>query len=66
MKPDGTQLTVIVPSTRHHRTIGIVGDQNNTQATLQIVPVLSDVDFTSIAYGGTSASALRAPGSWKE
>src|SRR5262249_5610797 len=53
----GTALTVVVPTdlavTGHVR---VVGDQTNAQVTLQIVPVLSGADMTSVTSDGSSAA----------
>jgi hypothetical protein len=46
---NGTQLTVVVPNDAMTGVIGIVGDGNNTQALLQIVPIL----ISATINGGT-------------
>ena len=51
---DGTSAEVLVPINAFTATIGVVGDQNNTQALLQIVPIINSVDLTSI--NGTSGA----------
>nr|WP_161501232.1 Ig-like domain-containing protein [Rhodopirellula sp. SM50] len=56
--PDGSQLTVVVPMNAFTGTVGVVGDQHNTQALLQIVPVLDNVDFTSIAADRSSGQVV--------
>ncbi|WP_419580402.1 Ig-like domain-containing protein [Stieleria magnilauensis] len=58
VEPDGSQLTVVVPMNAFTGTVGVVGDQNNTQARLQIVPVLDNVDFTSIAADRSSGQVI--------
>ena len=58
--PDGTSLEVTVPVDAVTAEIGIVGDQNNTRALLQIVPTLSNVNFTS--YNGSSTSSVQLRG----
>ena len=45
---DGTELTVIVPTDAVTGLISIVGDQNSTQALLQIVPTITNVDLTNV------------------
>ncbi len=52
----GTELTITVPvDVAVTGTVSIVGDFNNAAIPLQIVPILENVDFTSIANDGTSA-----------
>ena len=59
----GTQLTVLVPLDALTAPIAVVGDQNNTQALLQVVPVITRADMTSVASNGTSAQVqLRGAG----
>ena len=60
----GTQLTVVVPvDVAVTGTVGIVGDRNNAALALQIVPLLENVDFTSIAADGSNAAVtLRGKG----
>ena len=49
VKPDGTELTVVVPADQAITgPIGIIGDQNDTRAMLQIVPLLTGLDVTSV------------------
>ena len=51
-----TQLTVVVPDTAVTGPVRVVGDQNNTQIPLQIVPVVGGLDVTSVAYDGSTAA----------
>ncbi len=45
---DGTQVTVLVPDDAVTASIAIVGDKNGTQVPLQVVPLVTAVDFTSV------------------
>ena len=54
---DGTELTVVVPEEAVTGTVGIIGDRNNTEAFLQIVPTLTAIDLTSISFDGSTFSA---------
>ncbi|MHB8520202.1 MAG: Ig-like domain-containing protein, partial [Limisphaerales bacterium] len=59
----GTQLTVLVPVDAVTGNIGIVGDRNNAQVLLQVIPIISNVDFSSVAGDGSSAQVrLRGAG----
>ena len=55
--PDGSKLIVVVPDNAITGTISVVGDELNTAAPLQIVPVVSSADFTSVAGDGSTAAA---------
>jgi uncharacterized protein YjiK len=50
-----TQMTLVVPDTAVTGPIRVIGDQNNAQLLLQIVPVVSGVDVTSVASDGSTA-----------
>ncbi len=54
--PDGTRMSIVVPADAVTGTVSIVGDQNNTEFPLQIVPVLSSIDLTSLSSGTFSAT----------
>src|SRR6266850_1601754 len=59
----GTELTVLVPVDGLTGAVAVVGDQHNTQALLQVVPVITRADLTSVAGNGTSAQVqLRGAG----
>ncbi|MGB8169737.1 MAG: pre-peptidase C-terminal domain-containing protein, partial [Chthoniobacteraceae bacterium] len=60
----GTEITVVVPiDVAVTGSVSIAGDRTNTALALQIVPVLTNVDFTSIASDGSSAGVrLRGAG----
>ena len=59
----GTELTVLVPIDALTAPVALVGDQNNSQVLLQVVPVIERADLTSVASNGTSASVqLRGAG----
>jgi hypothetical protein len=51
----GTVLRVVVPAEAITGVVGVVGDRNARAELLQIVPVVSDVDVTSVATSGGSA-----------
>ena len=53
---DGTELTVIVPVDAKTSQVGIVGDQNDTRALLQVIPVVTNLDITSLNAFGTNAN----------
>ncbi len=60
VRPDGTELTVVVPlDVAVTGTVGIVGDRNNSAIPLQIVPLLQSVDFTSV---NTETASVRLRG----
>ena len=46
--PDGTSLEVVVPTDAITGPLRVVGDQNATEALLQVVPTVSFVDLTSV------------------
>ena len=46
---DGTEIELLVPLDAVTGTISMVGDQNNAQLLLQIVPTVSVVDLTSVS-----------------
>ena len=47
--PDGSKLIVVVPDDALTGPVSVVGDQLNTAAPLQIVPVVTYADFQSVA-----------------
>jgi hypothetical protein len=57
---DGTSATVIVPDDAATGTVGVVGDGNthinDPNVFLQVVPLLQDLDVTSVASNGSSAN----------
>jgi hypothetical protein len=52
----GAALTVVVPADAVTAVIGVVGDQNAREELLQIVPVVTGVDVTSVAGNGSTAN----------
>ncbi len=52
---DGTSMIVVVPQGAVTGSIGVVGDQNNYQPILQVVPIVTGATLT--ADDGTNASA---------
>src|SRR5262249_43960962 len=61
---DGTRATVVVPSdVAVTGDVGVVGDRLDARVRLQVVPVLTGVDFTSVASDGSTAQVqLRGEG----
>ncbi len=57
---DGTELTVQVPLEAVTGPVRVVGDQNATEALLQIVPTISFADLTSLSI---STASFRLSGS---
>ena len=51
---DGTTLTVIVPDLAATGPVLYQGDDNDTPTTLQIVPVVSGLDFGSVSSDGST------------
>jgi hypothetical protein len=45
---DGTGLTVVVPNDAITGVLGVIGDTNNAQALLQVVPIVTSVRVTGI------------------
>jgi hypothetical protein len=54
--PDGTRMSIVVPAEAMAGTLSIVGDQNNAEIPLQIVPVLSGLNVTSVSGSNFSAT----------
>ena len=57
MSPNGTQLTVVVPYDAMTGTVSVVGDELNTAALLQVVPVV-----TTAYMNGTGSAQLQGFG----
>ena len=61
--PAGTQLTVVVPLEATTGAVRVVGDQLGAAVSLQIVPTLLSVNFTSVSAEGLTAGVqLRGTG----
>jgi hypothetical protein len=57
---NGTSLTIVVPQDSITGAVQIVGDQLNSALTLQIVPIITNVDLTSVS---ATSAAFRITGS---
>ena len=63
VEPDGTSMTVVVPTQALTGTVGVVGDLNGAGVPLQVVPVVTNADMRSVVSDGSSASVrLRGSG----
>ena len=58
--PDGSKLIVVVPDDAMTGPVSVVGDQLNTAALLQVVPLVTYADFQSVAGDGSSAAPRSA------
>ena len=55
---DGTQAQVVVPMNAITGVVRVVGDRNSQVLSLQIVPVVSDVQVQSVASDGSTATVV--------